>query len=240
MQKTAEGFVEYVRSQLGKPYWYGTFGQSASLALYLQKKKQYPKYYTWEYDEAVNGQKVHDCVGLVKGYLWCDSVGDGNPVYVLQQDLSANGMYAAGTVKGDISTMPEVSGILVFMNGHMGVYLGAGEVVEARGHRYGVVKTKLADRPWKSWSYCPFLAYPTNGKTVSVPLPVLKKGSKGSTVQAMQQLLIGHAFSCGEKGTDGSFGGATDRAVRAFQKAKGLDVDGSCGKKTWQKLLGVE
>ena len=72
-----------------------------------------------------------------------------------------------------------------------------------------------------------------------VEIKVLKKGAKGNTVKAMQTLLIGYGFSCGSSGVDGSFGGATDKALRSYQKAKGLEVDGSCGVKTWAKLLGV-
>ena len=30
MTKTNAGLVEYCRAQLGLPYWYGTFGQTAS------------------------------------------------------------------------------------------------------------------------------------------------------------------------------------------------------------------
>lgn len=73
----------------------------------------------------------------------------------------------------------------------------------------------------------------------TVEVSVLKKGSKGSDVKSMQILLIGHGFSCGSYGADGSLGSATDSAVRAFQKANGLEVDGCCGPKTWAKLLGV-
>ena len=47
MEKTALGLVEYAKAQLGKPYWYGTFGQSASKSLYDQKKSQYPQRYDW-------------------------------------------------------------------------------------------------------------------------------------------------------------------------------------------------
>ena len=72
-----------------------------------------------------------------------------------------------------------------------------------------------------------------------VELKVLKKGAKGSEVKALQTLLIGYGFSCGSYGADGSFGSATDSAVRAYQKAKGLDVDGVVGPATWKSLLGV-
>ena len=85
--------------------------------------------------------------------------------------------------------------------------------------------------------------YNKNGKavadkvvnTVSVDLPILKKGSKGDSVKALQILLNGLGYNCGTP--DGSFGAKTDAAVRAFQKAKGLTVDGSVGKATWTSLL---
>jgi peptidoglycan hydrolase-like protein with peptidoglycan-binding domain len=79
----------------------------------------------------------------------------------------------------------------------------------------------------------------TNTEVCEVEIKVLKKGAKGNEVRAMQTLLIGYGFSCGSSGADGSFGPATDKAVRAYQAARGIGVDGSCGPKTWAKLLGV-
>ena len=80
----------------------------------------------------------------------------------------------------------------------------------------------------------------TNQKgMVDVKVSVLKKGAKGDQVKALQALLIGYGYSCGSYGVDGSFGSATDKAVRAYQKDKGLAVDGSVGPATWSKLLGV-
>ena len=75
-------------------------------------------------------------------------------------------------------------------------------------------------------------------ETVEVTVEMLKKGSKGDNVKALQILLIGYGFNCGKYGTDGDFGSATDEAVKAYQKAKGLSVDGIVGKNTWNKLLG--
>lgn len=76
-------------------------------------------------------------------------------------------------------------------------------------------------------------------KTVecSIKLPVLKKGSQGASVKALQHLLIGNGCSCGSSGADGDFGSATDAAVRSFQKSKGITVDGIAGVDTWSKLL---
>ena len=72
-----------------------------------------------------------------------------------------------------------------------------------------------------------------------VELRVLRRGSRGAAVRAMQRLLIGEGISCGPKGADGEFGGKTDAAVRAYQEKTGLPTDGICGAATWGKLLGV-
>ena len=236
MAKTAIGLVEYAKAQLGRPYWYGTFGQKASKELYDQKKKQYPNYYTTPYNGTT--AKVHDCVGLIKGYLWCDSPEDTKPIYNKAQDKSANAMLTACKTKGEIATMPEVPGLLVFYNGHVGVYIGGGEVIECRSRKYGVVKTELKDRPWENWGYCPYINYETQ-QVITVALPILCKGVKSEVVRRMQNLLIGHGYDMEGHGADGSFGGATKRALEKFQKAKGLSVTGVCDAATWAKLLGV-
>lgn len=165
--KTNKGLVEYAKAQLGKPYWYGTFGQAASESLYKQKRKQYLTHYLWSYRAYEGGTKVHDCVGLIKGYLWCDSANNTKPHYNASQDISANAMRKACKKSGNIATLPEVVGVLVFMSGHVGIYIGNGEVIEARGRSYGVVKTKLTARKWKWWGYCPYITY-TEDKPVDI------------------------------------------------------------------------
>lgn len=72
-------------------------------------------------------------------------------------------------------------------------------------------------------------------ETVNVSLPVLKRGSTGASVTALQVLLTAKGYDT--SGVDGSFGPATDAAFRKFQKAAGLTVDGSCGQKSWTSLL---
>lgn len=78
----------------------------------------------------------------------------------------------------------------------------------------------------------------SGGKSCSVSLPQLSKGSKGTSVKAMQHLLIGFGYSCGSAGADGDFGSGTLDSLKQFQKSKGLTVDGICGNKSWSKLLG--
>jgi hypothetical protein len=75
------------------------------------------------------------------------------------------------------------------------------------------------------------------GASCEVTLDMLSKGSKGNSVKALQTLLIGFGFSCGSCGADGDFGASTQLAVKKFQSAKGLSVDGIVGSNTWSKLL---
>lgn len=71
----------------------------------------------------------------------------------------------------------------------------------------------------------------------NVEVKVLRKGSKGSAVKALQLLLYGNQCSCGVAGADGDFGNGTLAAVKEYQKKKGLVVDGVVGAKTWGALL---
>ena len=82
-------------------------------------------------------------------------------------------------------------------------------------------------------------AAPVQEATYNVKLPVLKKGSRGESVRAMQILLIGYGYSCGKAGVDGDFGSGTENALECFQEDNGLTVDCKCGPKTWAKLLGM-
>lgn len=163
MEKTNSGLLAYAKAQVGLPYWYGTYGQTASASLYGSKKKQYPKYYTASDFTSQYGKRVHDCVGLIKGYLWSESA-TAKPKYKKDQDKSARGMYNAATTKGKNSTFPGTAGLLVFKASlsttgtinHVGIYDGNGYVYEAKGHAYGVVKTPYKKSAWKFWAQCPY------------------------------------------------------------------------------------
>lgn len=75
------------------------------------------------------------------------------------------------------------------------------------------------------------------GDTVMVEAKRLARGASGSPVKKLQILLIGLGHGCGKSGADGDFGGKTEEAVRAFQKAAGLEPDGVVGALTWGKLI---
>lgn len=64
----------------------------------------------------------------------------------------------------------------------------------------------------------------------------LEKGDSGSAVKTMQTMLIKLGYSCGSAGADGDFGSGTEAALRKFQSANGLAVDGQYGQKSKTKL----
>ncbi len=67
---------------------------------------------------------------------------------------------------------------------------------------------------------------------------LLRLGSSGESVREAQNLLIKAGYSVGSSGADGKFGTGTENAVKKFQKAKGLGVDGIIGSATWGALRG--
>lgn len=177
MAKTNVGLVEYCKAKVGCYYWYGTFGQMASKSLYNQKSNQYPTYYTAKdfAKQIANPKQVFDCAGLIKAYLWTDSIDDVTPKYNAKQDYGATAFYNHCTKKGTISSFPKEIGMLVFKGksakmSHVGVYIGDGKIAEAKGHAYGVVISDL-DSKWTHWGECNLISYETNPAPAPQPEP---------------------------------------------------------------------
>lgn len=261
--KTNEGLAIFAENCLGSPYIFGTFGQILTERLLAQKHIDYPKKISdsrYQYARThYIGKRTNDCYGLVKRYLWTEPGVEkpnvnSTPVYNPNEDRTADTAYKAAKVKGDISTIPEVRGLIVHMSGHVGVYIGNGWVVEARGFEYGTVKTRLKDRKWLHWFQETGITYekkpeptpapkptptPSQGGTCTVEMPIIKKAMnneiRGTQVVKTLQACL-NTFGYGLD-VDGSFGGKTDTAVKEFQKKNGLTVDGIVGQKTWNALL---
>lgn len=147
----------------GWGYVWGTFGSVLTESLYQSKLAQYPdgvgRYADFIKSTWLN-KRTTDCVGLIKGYGWLDAdAGSINYATNGMPDVSADQMYNLATEKGSISTIPEIPGLAVWHAGHIGVYIGGGEVVEAMGTKYGVVKTQLTERSWTAWLKIPYINY---------------------------------------------------------------------------------
>ena len=144
-------------------YVWGTYGNVLTESLLAYKVSQYPDG-VGNHENFIRahwlGGRTTDCVGLIKGYSWLspetmtiDYGTHGMP------DIGANQMYYTARESGPISTMPDIPGLAVWHEGHIGVYIGGGQVIEAMGTKNGVVKTELAKRNWTHWLKIPYINY---------------------------------------------------------------------------------
>lgn len=144
-------------------YVMGTFGLVLTESLLEAKIRQLPDAIL-PYEDFIRanyiGRRTADCIGLIKSYSWYD-VETGEIRYGTNgmPDVGADSMYRNAREKGPISTMPEIPGLLVHSNGHIGIYIGDGYAIEAMGTRYGVVKTRVANRSWTGWCKNPYIDY---------------------------------------------------------------------------------
>ena len=147
----------------GWGYVWGTYGTVLSPDFLESKIIQYPDEVGGKEDfirENWLGKRTADCVGLIKGYSWYDTasqmtilVSNGMP------DIGADTMYENATEKGTIDTIPEIPGLAVWKEGHIGVYIGEGKVVEAYGTTSGVIRSELANGGWTHWLKIPYITY---------------------------------------------------------------------------------
>ncbi|WP_156324067.1 peptidoglycan-binding protein [Bacillus sp. JCM 19034] len=66
-------------------------------------------------------------------------------------------------------------------------------------------------------------------------LVTVRNGARGNLTRVLQALLYIKGFNPGP--LDGIFGGGTEKAVRDFQRAQGITVDGIVGQQTWGRLF---
>ena len=219
-------------------YWYGTFGNKCTRTLYNSKKAQYKNHYTPSRESAYmkdvnDGKTCSDCVGMIKSYFWTGGNFGTTPKYATNHcpDVSANGMLSLCCETGDISSIPNEPGLVVWRSGHIGVYVGDGYTVEMKGFDYDCVKKKVKDGTWKKWGRLPssMISYTSNPIIVE-PIDegsrILQNGSNGKDVKQLQSNLIRLGYNCGYWGADGDFGDATESALMAFQTDHELSASG--------------
>lgn len=120
---------------------------------------------------------------------------------------------------------------------HVGIYLGNGQFIHSP--RTGDVVKIQAMSSYSGWNNARRIfdgagatatTAPAPTDTVSVSSGSLRRGARGAAVVELQNALKAQGFDPGP--ADGDFGPKTEAAVKAFQAAKGLEVDGVAGPKT--------
>lgn len=243
----------YIWGQMGEVW---TSEKQASLTVkYNSNPSKYADYKMGvQYGKQWIGKRVIDCSGLVRWAMlkFMISVYHGS-----NSQWDKNCSHKGNLTKG----MKLPVGALIFTGtdsdkGHVGVYDGKQYVYEAQGTKAGVTRTKLTSTKWKYWGLLKDVEYdfipgeetkPTTTepihkiseeKTVAQAYPLITKGSKKTAfVEEMQRMLMKLGYDLPRFGADGDFGNETLKALKAFQKDRGLKVDGKCGPLTWAELM---
>ena len=180
--------------------------------------------------------KAFDCSGL--GYYCLKRLG------LQKTDINANGF------KGKCEKIKKeqlTKGCFVFkVNAsgrayHIGYVVDDNlNVIEAKGRDDGVVKRPLNKGDWNYYGIPSYFKDEINTITANetyIFKRLLKKKTpliKGEDVKILQAKLNDLGFDCGK--VDGAYGNKTATAVKAYQKANNLTVDGKAGKNTITKL----
>lgn len=110
-------------------------------------------YYSgWSYVYGGSTPGAVDCSGLIYSYCGGDRTGDAQ--------------LGSATESGSVSAgIPRVHGLGLYMPGHVGVYVGDGMEVDARGDDYGVCYQSVESSymGWSYWFKLSACSYVTNG-----------------------------------------------------------------------------
>ena len=231
-------------------YIWGTAGETWTAARQenLEKTTDADRANSRKYGSKWIGHKVADCSGL---FSWAFKQLGGY-MYHGSDTMFRKYCTATGELKNGFRTdrMVLKPGTAVFTYskdkkkyGHVGLYIGGGFVIEARGAYYGVVMTKIESRPWSWWGELKGVDYSNEApapeptpEPAPVKRPTVRKGNRNVYVREMQTMLQKLGYNLGICGVDGDFGTATEKALKEFQRDNGLTQDGICGPKTWTAL----
>ncbi|MCM1055136.1 MAG: hypothetical protein NC394_06405 [Bacteroides sp.] len=178
----AKDFVNKVKNiaqNYNTVYCWGSFGFPVTQANITRLAKQYSTIYTASMQNKLKGligknYFGFDCVGLIKGVLWGftgdNSKSNGGTSYCSNgvNDIDCNAMFELCSDKSsDFSNI--IAGEFLWMQGHIGVYIGDGLAVESTANWNNKVqitavgnignKSGYNSRKWTKHGKSPFIDY---------------------------------------------------------------------------------
>lgn len=239
MMKNGIGLVDYARSKVGTPYFYGSKMKVLTETYMKQMHSLYPSKVTNSYMNKARkkgqvGKICVDCSGLIGAYRG--------------KQIGSAQLYQTAYTRLPVNEHEHwANGVVCWREGHVGVFWRTSDgekVIEAKGINYGTIVSDFVPSKWTcglTFSDMEYV-YEVNLSSQStwkqpnpypVPTRTLYKGCKGEDVRWLQFELNEAGFKLD---IDGSFGSKTEKAVAEYQASCKLAVDKRVGPETRKAL----
>lgn len=219
-----DGFIAYLESHVGDMYVWGAQGQRVDTMsdphAWIERREtsdtNYKRAVKFMEKAAKRPLYAFDCSGLIVHYI-------SDTKHWMKGDTNAQGLYRmCGENRGYAGKTPMWAGDLVFKYSesskkmvHVGVYVGDGYTIEAKGRDDGVCKRKLSDGNWTHWGRLALLQEEDKEevkarKIIALTSPMMR----GDDIKALQTALNSLGYDAGD--ADGIAGKNTIAAIRRF------------------------